>query len=134
MRVNQVAKIFSITPETVRFYTRKGYLNPSINPENGYKEYSEKDCSRLRFILSARRLSFSVNDIGEILKVADKKRSACPLVRKLIEQRLAEVDQQFKETAKLRKKMMATVKEWQTKPDKAPSHQSICHLIEGVIM
>lgn len=132
MRVNQVAKMFSITPETVRFYTRKGYLNPAINPENSYKEYSENDCNRLRFILSASRLSFSVNDIGEILKVADKKRSACPLVRKLIEQRLEEVDQQFRETAKLRKKMMATVKQWQNKPDKSPTHKSICHLIEDV--
>ena len=132
MRVNQVAKMFSITPETVRFYTRKGYLNPAVNPQNGYKEYSENDCNRLRFILSARRLSFSVNDIGEILKVADKKRSACPLVRKLIEQRLEEVDQQFRETAKLRKKMMATVKEWKNKPDKSPTHKSICHLIEDV--
>ena len=133
MRVSQVAKAFSVTPETVRFYTRKGYLNPSISSANGYKEYSEQDCNRLRFILSARRLSFSVDDIGRILEVADNKQTACPLVRKLIEERLSEVDKQFKETAKLRNKMLTAIKDWQDRPDKAPTTQSICHLVEGIV-
>ena len=85
MRVKDLANVLSVSAETVRFYTRKGFLFPSRNSSNGYKEYEEKDLKRMRFILSARALGFSVNDIGEILAVADSKMTPCPPVRALIE-------------------------------------------------
>jgi DNA-binding transcriptional MerR regulator len=51
---------------------------------NGYKEYSKTGFLRLGFILSARQLGFSVDDIGEIMFVADKGKTPCPLVRNLV--------------------------------------------------
>tara|TARA_R110002110_G_C13465503_1_gene719018 strand:+ start:1447 stop:1599 length:153 start_codon:yes stop_codon:yes gene_type:complete len=49
-------------------------------------KYGEREIQRLRFILSAGQLGFSVNDIGEILAVADKGKTPCLLVRRLIQQ------------------------------------------------
>ena len=65
MRVNQLDREIGVNGDTVRFYTRIGFLNPVKDPVNGYKEYSPKDRRFLRFILSARQLGFSVNDIGQ---------------------------------------------------------------------
>ncbi len=133
MRVNELARKLSVSPETIRFYTRKGFLSPEKNPTNGYKEYSPKEQARMRFILSARALGFTVNDIGEILAVADKKNAPCPVVRLLIEQRLVETEAQFQETKRLRDRMRTAVSEWRNLPDKAPTGHMLCHLIEEFI-
>jgi len=131
MRVIQLAKSLGITPDTVRFYSRIGVLNPQKNPNNGYREYSDKDISRMKFILCARQLDFSVDDIKQILAEADNQRSPCPTVRRLIEQRLQETEQQFEETIKLRDRMREAVKEWSLLPDRVPKGHMICHLIEN---
>jgi DNA-binding transcriptional MerR regulator len=130
MKVIEVARLLGITADTVRFYTRIKILNPTKSKANGYREYSEKDVNRLRFVLSARLLGFSVEDIQEILSHADKKKSPCPTVRRLIDQRLHDTEQQFKETLQLRDRMQRAVLEWGQKPDKAPTGHMLCHLIE----
>lgn len=130
MKVIEVARLLGITADTVRFYTRIKILNPTKSKANGYREYSEKDVNRLRFVLSARLLGFSVEDIQEILSHADKKKSPCPTVRRLIDQRLHGTEQQFKETLQLRDRMQRAVLDWGQKPDKAPTGHMLCHLIE----
>lgn len=130
MRVNQLAKEIGVTGDTVRFYTRIGYLKPSKNPGNGYKEYGARDRRLLRFILSARQLGFSVEDIGQILDTAEQGRSPCPLARELIRQRLTETEKSFQDSARLRQDMMTAIETWSQKPDRAPTGDMICHLIE----
>ncbi len=130
MQVLDLAKRLGVTPETVRFYTRNGVLKPAINPDNGYRLYREREFQRLRFVLNARQLGFSVDDIQEILSHADQDESACGTVRRLIEKRLEETEKRFEETRRLRDRMKQAVSEWRQKPDKEPTGDMICHLIE----
>ncbi|HIC45310.1 MAG TPA: MerR family transcriptional regulator [Methylophaga aminisulfidivorans] len=130
MLVNEVAKTLNIGPETVRFYTRIKLLQPQKNRFNGYREYDNKDINRLKFILAARQLGFSVDDIQQILADADKKRSPCPGVRRLLAKRLQETELRFREMQQLRKKMKKALAQWKQMPDMEPTGQMICHLIE----
>lgn len=130
MRVSELAKKLAVTADTVRFYTRINYLTPKKCGVNGYKDYGDKEMHRLRFIMSARQLGFSVDDIGDIINEADKGQRACPLVRRLIVQRLEETEKGFAETMTLRDRMKSAVKEWEKKPDMDPTGDMVCHLIE----
>lgn len=121
----------SVTAETVRYYTRIGLLSPDRHPTNDYKIYGQEQQTRLRFVIAARSLGFSLEDIRQILDVADSGKTPCPVVRELIEVRLQEVEQRFQHMAHLRDRMHAAVADWRSKPDKAPTGQMICHLIEG---
>ena len=131
MQVHEVARDLGVTPTTVRYYTRAGLLKPARSPTNSYKDYGKHDRHRLRFILSARHLGFSVSDIGQILEHADKGESPCQLVRQLIEGRLQEVNQRFDDMAMLKNRMEAAVATWRTKPDYTPTGDMICYLIES---
>ena len=131
MKVNQLATELGITADTVRFYTRIGLLNPNKSPVNGYKVYDHKDKSRMQFILSARRLDFSVEEIKVIFSKTDHGESACHLVRTLVKQKLAETERQFNEMVRLRSRLAHAVEQWSTMPDNLPTGNMICHLIEG---
>ena len=132
MQVKQFAKTMAVTPDTVRFYTREGLLAPAKNRTNGYHSFSYKEKVRLRFIMAARGLGFSVKDIHRILDVADTGTTPCPMVRELIELRLDEVEERYQEMARLRDRMQTAVKEWKSKPDREPTGDTICHLIESI--
>jgi len=131
MKVTEFANSMNTTPDTVRYYTRIGLLTPNKGSENGYKVFGKPEQKRLKFILSARQLDFSVEEITDILTQADKGHSACPLVRDIVEQRLVATEKQFQEAMLLRKRLKKAINDWQDKPDKAPTGEMICHLIEG---
>ena len=131
MRVSELASNLEINPDTVRYYTRIGLLHPRKNATNGYKEYDERDISRLNFIISARRLGFSIEDVKHILEVSDQNETPCPIVRTLIEQRLRETESQYQQLTLLRNRMQEAVKLWKELPDENPTGHRICHLIEN---
>jgi DNA-binding transcriptional MerR regulator len=130
MKVSELAKAFSTTVDTVRYYTRLKMLNP-IKSENGYKYYPPSETSRFKFILRARQLGFSVSDIQCIIDEASHGKAACPLVRSLIKERLAETEKQFQEMLTIRKKMRDALFQWESKEDKAPTSTMVCHLIDS---
>jgi len=131
MRVTELAKAMNTTPDTVRYYTRIGLIVPIKSPNNGYKTYGEKVQQGLKFILSARHLDFSVEEIKSILTESDKGNTACPLVREIVEHRLSETEKQFQAALLLRQRLRASIDDWHDKPNKVPTGDMICHLIQG---
>ena len=131
MRVNQLAKKLNVPSDTVRYYTRIGLLKPITNDSNGYKEYDEKECHRLQFILRAKLLGFSLDDIRTIFAKAAKGKTPCPLVRQIIDRRLTETEKHYKEIGAMRKRMQSALKSWKEKPDATPTGHMVCHLIES---
>jgi DNA-binding transcriptional MerR regulator len=57
--------------ETVRFYQRRGLLAEPERRGQGYREYSPEDQERLAFILRARQLGFTVQEIADLLGPPD---------------------------------------------------------------
>ncbi len=130
MKVKELADEVGVTADTVRHYTRVGILNPARDRFNGYKRYSAQDRDRLRFTVRARALGFTLDDIVEIIRHADRGNSPCPTVRKLFEERFAEIESRFEETQRLYTRMKNAMQVWQELPDRDPSGNMICTLIE----
>jgi len=131
MKVSVLAKALNTTPDTVRYYSRIGLIKPRKNADNGYKIYNKIAQKRMEFILSARQLDFSVEEIKAILSVADTGNTACPLVREIVEHRLTETEKQFNDALALREKLRNAINDWESKPNKSPTGEMLCHLIQG---
>lgn len=130
MRVNELAKKLAITADTVRYYTRIGILEPAKSIENGYKHYSKDDESRLRFILKAKKLGFSVAEIQEIMNISQKGDSPCCKVRDLVKNHIEQTTHKIAELEVLKGNMTKAVDVWEAIEDKEPTEQNICELIE----
>ncbi|MBA2494692.1 MAG: MerR family DNA-binding protein [Acidobacteria bacterium] len=127
-----LAKQSDVPLFTIRYYTRIGLLKPLRNSQNGYKIYQPSDETRLRFIVAAKALGFTLPEIAEILDEAKHGNSPCPLVREIIERRIEENRRKIKEMKKLQKKMENTLKDWKQMDNSMPNGDSICYLIESV--
>lgn len=69
--VGQVAELAGVTVRALHHYDRIGLLRPSDRTEAGYRLYTAGDLERLQQILFYRELGFSLENIGEILRVPD---------------------------------------------------------------
>jgi len=60
-----------VSVETVRFYQRKGLLPQPRKPYGGIRRYGADDVTRVRFVKSAQRLGFSLDEIADLLRLED---------------------------------------------------------------
>jgi DNA-binding transcriptional MerR regulator len=128
--VTEIARRFNVSADTIRHYTKLGLLSPERDTNNGYRRYGVQQERRLRFLLSAKRLGFNLKDVREILDMTMSGDTPCPLVRKLIDNRLEAVQEEMRDAHKLMARMESATSGWRDLPDRAPSGESICHLIE----
>ena len=69
LTIGKLAKAAGVGVETVRFYQRSGLLPEPERPLSGYREYTDADRRRIRFIKRAQTLGFNLEDITGLLKL-----------------------------------------------------------------
>jgi len=79
MMIHEVLSRTGLTRKAVEYYIEQGLICPKAK-ENGYREFSEADVSRLKAISAYRRLDISVSQIKEILD-GNAQTIECALIR-----------------------------------------------------
>jgi Cu(I)-responsive transcriptional regulator len=67
MNIGAAAAASGVTPKMIRHYETISLLRPAPRRGNAYRDYGERDIHELQFIRRARRLGFSIAEIGELL-------------------------------------------------------------------
>jgi MerR family mercuric resistance operon transcriptional regulator len=78
-----------VNVETIRFYQRKGLMPKPEKPLGSVRRYGNAELARVRFIKSAQRLGFSLEEVGDLLKLEDGTR--CGEARQLAERKLGDL-------------------------------------------
>ena len=89
LTIGRMADAVGVNVETVRFYQRKGLLREPDRPVGSIRRYEQADIARVRFIKSAQRLGFSLEEIGQLLRLGDGMQ--CSAAAQLASRHLAEV-------------------------------------------
>lgn len=87
--IGAFAEAAGVNVETIRFYQRKGLLPEPDKPTGSIRRYGQSDVARVRFVKSAQRLGFSLDEVTGLLKLDDG--AHCDEARQLAEQKLADV-------------------------------------------
>ena len=97
-RIGELAKQCEVKADTLRFYEKHGLLTPSSRSDSGYRLYNDNDVERLRFILRAKAVGFTLAEITELLSIElDKSNWACADVKGLVDSKLAYVNERITE-------------------------------------
>lgn len=107
-RRGELARLAGCHPETVRFWEREGLLPPVARTGSGHRRYGPEHLHRLRFLVRGRRLGFSLDELRELLKLAERGGS-CEEVRLVAGRHLAEVERRIAELARVRARLSALV-------------------------
>ena len=97
--IGALADTAGVNVETIRFYQRKGLMPEPEKPYGSIRRYGAAELARVRFIKSAQRLGFSLEEVGELLKLEDGAR--CSEARQLAEQKLVDVRQKLSDLQRI---------------------------------
>ena len=68
MRIAELARRAGVATSAVRWYERAGVLPAPPRRDNGYREYADADLTRLRLVVSLRRLGLGPEDAGRLAR------------------------------------------------------------------
>ncbi|MGB0893066.1 MAG: Zn(2+)-responsive transcriptional regulator [Parashewanella sp.] len=97
-RIGELATLFGVNTDTLRYYEKHGLLVPSQRTESGYRMYSEQDSVLLKFILRCKHVGFTLNEIQELLSIElDKSNWACADVKSKVDAKLVKINAKIAE-------------------------------------
>jgi len=67
MTIKDVEKLTGLTAKSIRYYESKNLIVVVRNEGNSYRDYTEENVDRLRWIKMFRYLDFSIEEIGKLL-------------------------------------------------------------------
>jgi len=132
LTVNELAIQSNAPAHVVRYYIRIGLILPADQQDNGYRLFSTRDVSLIRFIRMAKNLGFTLNEIKQIIQHADVGESPCDDVRNIVQHRITENRIKIEEMLELQARMEQALELWKLMPNGVPTGSSICHLIETI--
>jgi len=113
MTIGRLAKEAGVNIDTIRYYERNGLIPEPVRRASGYREYEIADVRRLRFIVRAKDLGFTLAEIAELMSLsADRDVGG---VKRRAEKRLEQVEGKIKELQRVRRGLKTLI-------DACPGH------------
>jgi len=127
MHIGEIARRYEMNPRTIRYYETIGVLPNAARTDSGYRIYSQDAVSRLEFVLKAKSLGLTLDEIRKILSLHDEGVAPCEHTRDFIKRKVKEIDEKVVALASLKKTLSRALKTRFRKSSAA----SFCPLIEG---
>jgi len=106
MKIGELAKTASCSPETIRFYEKEGLMPSAQRTEANYRHYSTMHIERLRFIRNCRALDMAHDEIRALLRLTDHPAECCDSVNALLDEHIEHVSQRLSELQHLKDQLV----------------------------
>ena len=130
MKIGELAQATGLSAKTIRFYEAEGLITDPPRTDSGYRTYAEPDVARLYFILKAKRLGLSLDEIKGILQLHDRSEPTCVHVRSLLEEKVAQVEKAVQDLLGFKEELESLKDQASDLVDCRPFGGSICSIIE----
>ena len=131
MFIQELAQLSGVPAKTIRYYESIGLLPEPERADNNYRQYTPEAAERLRFIVSARSLGFTLEDIGQFLAARDAGTLPCKRVLDSFDQRILDIDRRIADLLALRDTLTRIQRDGADLPDdKQCDEQCVCYLAD----
>ncbi|HEX9921644.1 MAG TPA: heavy metal-responsive transcriptional regulator [Anaerolineae bacterium] len=130
MFIQELSRLTGVTAKAIRYYESIGLMPSPQRADNNYRVYAPAAVERLRFIVAARALDFSLADIAEFLEARDLNQLPCRRVLDSVEQHLRDLDRRIADLLALRESLTGIMDEAKSlPPDSRCNEQCVCYLL-----
>jgi Cu(I)-responsive transcriptional regulator len=100
--IGALARETGVKVPTIRYYESVGLLPEPVRSSSNRRTYGDRDVHRLNFIRHARELGFEVDQIRELLTLADQPQRPCSEADAIAHQHLADIESKIERLTALR--------------------------------
>ncbi len=122
LRVKEVSRQLGLNPQTLYFYERIGMIRPLPRTQAGYRLFSPQDVERLTFIIHAKTLGLSLDEIRDVLSLKENGSLTCQAVYERLGQKIQDIRIQIDKLQRLHDDLMPLMQQCEarlTHPDPA---------------
>ena len=127
--IGDIAERTGLSAPTIRYYESIRLLAPPPRSATGYRRYTETTVEELRFIKKAQGLGFSLDEIGEILKLSRAGDTPCAHVLDLSRRHLRAVEDRIQQLTRFRDQLAGELAKWDG--EREPTCRGLCQIIVG---
>jgi DNA-binding transcriptional MerR regulator len=108
LKIGEVARQTGLSIKTIRYYERRGLLEQPPRTQGGYRLYGPEEVARLRFVQRARLLGLTLEEIKELIELADRcnEGEIVPRLEEVLEAKLAETERKMVELSAFRQNLL----------------------------
>lgn len=105
--ISDIAKKTDLSTDTIRFYEKRGLIQPNFRASNQYRYYGEEALKRLIFIKRCRALGLSLKEIEYLIQLEQNPEQDCCEVNQMIDLHLIDISNKIKELQLFKQQLMA---------------------------
>jgi len=105
MNIGKASKLSDLTVKATRYYANIDLVTPKQDSQTGYRNYTDKDVLKLKFIGKARSFNFSIDECRELLSLYENENRSSKEVKKITLEKISEIDQKLNDLKTLRKEL-----------------------------
>lgn len=105
MNIGKAAKLSNLTTKAVRYYANIGLVKPQQNLTTGYRDYTDGEVAKLKFIGKARKFDFSIDECRELLSLYEDKNRTSKEVKKITLEKISQIDIKLRDLNGLKKEL-----------------------------
>jgi DNA-binding transcriptional MerR regulator len=121
----EIAKMFGIGIETLRYYESIKLITVPKRDKNGYRRYAEDSLAEMKFILILKKFGFSLSEISIFMKSIKKSNKVNKDdLKKILSEKILEIDEKIQKMNEF-KIMLTELKE--------SSHLGECDALKSLL-
>ena len=109
-RVGTAAASAGVGVQTLHYYEREGLIRPPARTAAGYRLYSQETVHRVRAIKRAQALGFTLQEIRELIGIAEDQRPAGQ-VAEIARRRIEDIDCRIEQLASVREALQRAMEQ-----------------------
>jgi DNA-binding transcriptional MerR regulator len=106
VRIGEVARAAGVGISTLRFYERRGLVEPLGRTGANYREYDEESVRRIKFIRRAQQLGFTLGEVVQFLALPRAGELTGDDVSGLVAGKLGEIDGRIRDLGRMREALV----------------------------
>ena len=125
MNIGEAAKRTGLSDKTLRYYESIGLIE-SERSSNGYRDYHERQITELRFLASARKVGFTIDECKTLLELFRNQNRHSKQVKHFVLDKLSHIDDQIQNLQIMKSALETLANQCQGNED------SSCAIIDGL--
>lgn len=128
LTIGTLSELTGVSADTLRYYEKMGLIAAAARSGSGYRLYDAESVRRVRFIRGAKELSFTLDEIRQLLMLKTSDKATCSQILKHTEDKIKEAEQRILELKTIKKALKELAAECPA--DNTPT--SCCPILEHI--
>ncbi len=109
--IGKLAELTGVSADTLRYYEKMNLLSAVARSAAGYRMYNDDSIRIVRFIRGAKELSFTLDEIRQLLALKTSDKSTCAQILKHTTVKIKEAETRILELKEIKKALMQLARE-----------------------